>query len=364
VSASLPPAGRVGFVCDSEAWGGAEVYLTHLLRRARSRGWAASLVCAGDVAGRFADAVPEIPVAAVPLARHTAEAPQVRAALAQQRPDVVVVNLVDPASNAAAVAAALQVAPTVGVLHLAGDTGTGERRSRLAALYRAMAGVLTPAAGARAQLMADLGLPGERIRVVPNGVDLPAVAAGPAEHGVPRVGGLGRLTDQKGFDVLLEAVRRLVADGVAVDVVVGGAGRDGDRLRAAAAGLPVSFVGFVDDPRAFHADLDVFCLSSRREALPLVLLEAMSEGLPCVATDVGDVRTAVGDDALVVPPDDPAALARALRRLVTDAELRRDLGLRARRRAERGFDADLMADRTFAELDRVRRGAHFRAAAG
>jgi glycosyltransferase involved in cell wall biosynthesis len=178
------------------------------------------------------------------------------------------------------------------------------------------------------------------------------------------VGGLGRLTDQKGFDVLLEAVRRLVADGVALDVVVGGAGRDGDRLRAAAAGLPVSFVGFVDDPRAFHADLDVFCLSSRREALPLVLLEAMSEGLPCVATDVGDVRTAVGDDALVVPPDDPAALARALRRLVTDAELRRDLGLRARRRAERDFDADLMADRTFAELDRVRRGAHFRAAAG
>jgi glycosyltransferase involved in cell wall biosynthesis len=355
---------RVGFVCDSDAWGGAEVYLTHLLRRAAARGWEASLVSAADVAPRFATAVPRIPLSVVPLARHTAAAPAVRAALAAQRPDVVVVNLVDPGSNAAAVAAALEVAPTVGVLHLAGDTGTGQRRARLARLYGEMARVLTPARGAGRQLTADLGVPGERIRVVPNGVDVPDVAAGPAGHAVPRIGGLGRLTDQKGFDVLVEAVRRLVADGVALDVVVGGAGRDGDRLREAAAGLPMRFPGFVDEPRAFLAELDVFCLSSRREALPLVLLEAMAEGLPCVATDVGDVRTSVGTGALVVPPSDPGALAAALRTLAAEPALRRDLGLRARRRAERAFDAELMADRTFAEFRRVHRGARLRATAG
>jgi glycosyltransferase involved in cell wall biosynthesis len=200
--------------------------------------------------------------------------------------------------------------------------------------------------------------------VVPNGVDVPEVPAGPAGHALVRVGGLGRLTEQKGFDVLLEAVRGLTAEGVALDVVIGGAGRDAERLRAAAAGLPVTFAGFVDRPRAFLAGLDVFCLSSRREALPLVLLEAMSEGLPCVATDVGDVRTAVGSDALVVPPADPAALARALRLLVQDRELGRDLGVRARRRAERAFDAELMADRTYAELDRVRSTFRLGAVAG
>jgi glycosyltransferase involved in cell wall biosynthesis len=355
---------RVSFVCDSDAWGGAEVYLTHLLRRGGARGWTASLVCAEDVAERFADAVPQVLAAVVPLARHGSAAPSVRGALDAQRPDVVVVNLVDPGSNAAAVAAALEVAPTVGVLHLPGDTGTGERRARLAALYGALAGVLTPAVGARGQLVAELGVPRDRVRVVPNGVDVPEVPAGPAGHAVPRVGGLGRLTDQMGFDVLLEAVRRLRADGVELDVVIGGVGRDCDRLSAAAAGLPVTFAGFVERPREFLGDLDVFCLSSRREAMPLVLLEAMAEGLPCVATDVGDVRIAVGPDALVVPPADPAALAGALRLLVGNPALGRDLGLRARRRAERAFDAELMADRTYAELDRVRRSARLRAAVG
>jgi glycosyltransferase involved in cell wall biosynthesis len=172
---------------------------------------------------------------------------------------------------------------------------------------------------------------------------------------VPRIGALGRLTPQKGFDVLLEAVRLLAAEGTAFDVVIGGAGRDADRLRAAASGLPVSFRGFLDDPRPFLAGLDLFCLPSRREALPLALLEAMAEGLPCVATDVGDVRAAVGAAAAVVPPGSPAALAGALRALLADPIRRRFLGRRARRRAEEAFDAARMARRTFAVLDSARR---------
>jgi glycosyltransferase involved in cell wall biosynthesis len=344
---------RVSLVCDSDAWGGAEVYLTHLLRRAGGLGWTASLVCADPLAGRFASVVPPDRVVVVPLARHSGAAPAVRAALATQRPDVVLVNLVDPGSNAAAVAAALEVAPTAGVLHLAGDTGTGERRARLATLYGAMAAVLTPAAGARAQLQADLGLPDGRVHVVPNGVDVPADPAGPAGNRVPRVGALGRLTAQKGFDVLLDAVRSLTGSGVPVEVVIGGEGRDGDRLRAAAAGLPVTFCGFVDDVRGFLAGLDVFCLSSRREALPLVLLEAMAEGLPCVATDVGDVAVAVGADAVVVPPGDAGALAAALAGLLGDPAARAALGRRARARAAAGFDAGLMARRTLDVLARA-----------
>jgi len=342
---------RVTFVCDSDAWGGAEVYLTLLLRRrAPSLGWTASLVCAEPVAGGFGPVVDPAGVQAVPLARHGQQAPAVQAAVAASQPDVVVVNLVDPASNAAAVAAALEVAPTVGVLRLAGDTGAGEGRRRLAALYGRMAAVLTPASGARRQLLADLGLPAGHVHVVPNGVEVPVGPAGPAGHPVPRVGGLGRLTQQKGFDVLLEALRTLGAHGVPVEVVVGGAGRDEQRLRAGAAGLPVTFPGFVRDPRAFLAGLDVFCLPSRREALPLVLLQAMAEGLPCVATDVGDIRAAVGADAVVVPPGDPAVLAAALGRLLADPAARTALGARARDRAVRDFDADLMAGRTFGVL--------------
>ena len=338
---------RVSLVCDSENWGGAEVYLTHLLRRAGDQGWTASLVCAGPLAARFGPLLPPDRIAAVPLARHSAAAPAVRAALAAQCPDVVLVNLVDPGSNAAAVAAALEVAPTVGVLHLPGDAGAGEERAHLAGLYGAMAAVLTPAVGARDQLVADLRMSADRVHVVPNGVDVPGAPSGPAGNAVPRVGALGRLTAQKGLDVLIDAVRELTAGGVPVEVVVGGEGRDGDRLRAAAVGLPVTFCGFVDDVRGFLAGLDVFCLSSRREALPLVLLEAMAEGLPCVATDVGDVAPAVGADAVVVPPEDPGALAAALAGLLADPAARAELGRRARARAVAESDAGLMARRTF-----------------
>ncbi|MGY1836927.1 glycosyltransferase [Blastococcus sp. SYSU DS0510] len=352
---------RVTFVSDSDAWGGAEVYLTHLLRHAAGLGWAASLVCAEPVAAGFRAACGDLPCAVVPLARHTVRAPEVQTAIGAQRPDVVAVNLVDPGSNAAAVAAALAVAPTTATLHLAGSTGTGAQRAALAALLGRLGAVLTPSADGRALLVARLGLRPDRVHVVPNGVPVPPDPAGPAGRPVPRLGALGRLTGQKGFDVLLEAVRRLVDEGLPVDVLIGGDGRDRTALRSRAQGLPVAFPGFVTDVRGFLAGLDLFCLSSRREALPLVLLEAMAEGLPCVATDVGAVREAVGDDAVVVPAEDPGALAGALRSLLLDDGRRTALGAAARRRAEAEFDAGLMARRTFAVLERV---VHDPAAAG
>ena len=103
----MTPGRRVTFVSDSDAWGGAEVYLTHLLARASGLGWTASLVCAEPVAPRFAEAVSPERLTVVPLARHAADAPATGAAVVASAPDVVVVNLVDPASNAAALAAGL-----------------------------------------------------------------------------------------------------------------------------------------------------------------------------------------------------------------------------------------------------------------
>jgi glycosyltransferase involved in cell wall biosynthesis len=333
---------RVSFVADSSAWGGAEVWLAHHLRRAADNGATASLVCAEPVAPGFGRVDAECAV--VPLSRHAGDAPAVREALAAQRPDVVVVNLVDPASNAAAVAAAQQVAPTVGVLHLVGDTRAGEERAALAALYGRMAGVISPSTEGRDQLVADLGVDPARAHVVPNGVDLPPDPAGAAGNPVPRIGAFGRLTAQKGFDVLLAALRRL---DVPFEAVVGGAGRDAEALRAAAAGLPVTFPGWVDDPRAFLAGLDLFVVSSRVEAGPLVLAEAMAEGLPCVSTDVGEVRRVAGEDVAVVPVVDAAALAAAIGGLLADPARRAELGARARARAVADLGADRMAARTY-----------------
>ena len=345
---------RVSFVADSETWGGAEVYLSHLLRRAGPLGWHASVVAAEPVAGRLHAAVPDVPCASVPLARHASSAPQVAQALRAQAPDVVLVNLVDPASNAAAVAAALGLAPTTATLHLDGDTGAGEQHQRLVEIYGRLSAVITPAEPIRSQVVTDLGVPRSRTHVLPNGVDVPADPSGPAGRRPVRIGAHARLTRQKGLDVLLAAVRMLVQDGAAVEVVIGGEGRERGSLVGAAEGLPVRFPGFVPDARAFLRGLDVFCLPSRREALPLSLLEAMADGLPCVATDVGDVRAVLAGALALVPPEDHRALAAALRHLVEDEVHRHRLGGLARRRAEQCLDAGLMARRTFDVLRSVR----------
>jgi glycosyltransferase involved in cell wall biosynthesis len=338
---------RVSFVADTESWGGAETWVVHHLRRAGCHDVEASVVCAEQVADRFAPWVPPSALAVVPLARHAVQAPATAAALAGQAPDVVLVNLVDPGSNAASVAAALSVAPTAAMLHLPGDTGEGLQQAALAGLYGDLSVLLTPSEAGAKQVREELAEPRSGIVVTCNGVDIPVRPHGPAGHRPPRIGVHARLTRQKGIDVLLEAVRTMVGEGRRLEVCIGGRGREEAALREAAEGLPVSFVGWVTEPRRFLAGVDVFAQPSRHEALPLALLEAMAEGLPCVATDVGDVRVRLGDAVDLVPPEDPQALAGALTRLLLDGDRRSALGRAARVRAETRLDASAMAAETY-----------------
>src|SRR3954470_12197835 len=311
---------RVSFVADTEAWGGAETWLVHHLRRARRHDVEPSVGCAEPVADRFRPWVPSGSLGGVPLARHAVQAPATAAALAAQAPDVVLVNLVDPGSNAATMAAALAVAPTAAMLHLPGATGEGRERDSLAPLYGDLAILLTPSEAGARQVRAELTEPRGGVLVTCNGVDIPDRPHGPAGHRPPRIGVHARLTRQKGIDVLLEAVRELVQKGRRLELCVAGRGRDEAALRRAASGLPVRFLGWVTEPRRFLAGLDIFCQPSRHEALPLALLEAMAEGLPCVSTDVGDVRARLGDAVCLVPTEDSQALAAALGRLLEDAD--------------------------------------------
>lgn len=162
------------------------------------------------------------------------------------------------------------------------------------------------------------GVPAERVRVIRNGMDTsvfrPDGPAMPREPGRLRVGAVGRLVHQKGFDVLLEAVPAL-QDAGPVEVVVLGEGPDRPQLEAAAAGLPVSLPGAVRTPEevaAFLRSLDVFVMPSRYEGLPNALLEAAACGLPVVATDVPGCVEAGDAVTRLVPVEDPAALAVAV----------------------------------------------------
>jgi glycosyltransferase involved in cell wall biosynthesis len=257
---------------------------------------------------------------------------------------VVHVNLVDRASNRAALRAAQACAPTVATLHLQGDLGPSP--AELRKVYANLDATLATSAEVARQLRDDLGVPAAAIHRVRNGVDLPARTAYPAGRYPLVVGAVGRLTDQKGFDLLIEAVSRVDRHGRRLRVVIAGQGRDRERLERQARGLPVAFIGLCPDVPALLRGLDLFCLPSRREGLSLALLEAMAHGLPCLTTAVGDTAEAVGADAMVVPPEDVDGLVIAFDRLLCDPGLRRDLGRRARLRALRDFDAERMVTQT------------------
>lgn len=159
--------------------------------------------------------------------------------------------------------------------------------------------------------------------VLPNGVDI--AAYGKASRDTARralalddttkvIGSVGRLEDPKGHDVLIHALSKLPHD---IRLVLIGDGSRRDELTALAATLGVTgrivFAGHRDDVSSLLPAFDVFCLPSRREGLPLVVLEAQASGVPVVATDVGAVRDALcPHTSRLVPAQDVAALAAAL----------------------------------------------------
>jgi len=190
------------------------------------------------------------------------------------------------------------------------------------------------------------------IRRLYNGVDLGFFQPeGDAYRGA-KVVGIGRLIEKKGFDILLEAVRRLRQEGKPIECTIVGEGEDREKLEAAArtAGLDgaVRFTGALPQPETvarIHAASAVVlpCVVGRdgnRDALPTVLLEGFACGRPVISSPVAGVAEIVdeGRNGLLVPPRDPAALARAMAALLGDPEAVRRMGRAGREKAEKVFD--------------------------
>lgn len=173
-----------------------------------------------------------------------------------------------------------------------------------------------------------------------NGVDTADFTPeGRIDHEVPLVIFAGLLTRRKGVVDLIEASSSLLERGIEHRLVlVGGRPDEGDdeeqRVRDSAMGHE-EFTGAVphDEMPGLFRDADVFCLPSWWEAMPLSILEAMSAGLPVVATAVGQVPNIVTTDVgRLVEPKQPQALADALAELLVDRDLRRNLGATGRER--------------------------------
>jgi glycosyltransferase involved in cell wall biosynthesis len=191
-------------------------------------------------------------------------------------------------------------------------------------------------------------IPGVRVIVVPNPVEMPRWQAAP-DRAAASVLYLGVLKEAKGVSDLLRAWVAVSAAHPSARLVLAGSGAAAE-ARALAGELGVAerveLPGWTsgDAKAALLRAASVFVLPSHFEALPMALLEAMAAGLPVVATRVGGIPDVIDDgrDGVLVPPGDPDALARALDDLLGDPARRRALGHEARRRARESLSADVV----------------------
>jgi glycosyltransferase involved in cell wall biosynthesis len=211
----------------------------------------------------------------------------------------------------------------------------------------------------RALLLALRAGADERIVVIRgSGVDTAHFQAKPEPPAPPVVAGYaGRMLADKGVAVLVEAQQSLRRRGGDLRLILAGtpdpenpSSIDAATL-AAWQSLPgVTWLGAVDDIRTLWAAAHIAVLPSRREGLPKSLLEAAAMGRPLIATDVPGCREIARDgvNALLVPADDPGALAAALERLADDAALRRRFGEASRALVESELAADAVGAATVA----------------
>jgi glycosyltransferase involved in cell wall biosynthesis len=171
-----------------------------------------------------------------------------------------------------------------------------------------------------------------------------ARAALAIEPGVAVVGCAARLDEVKRLDVLLEAAAAVRAAGLVVAIV--GAGAEEGRLRALASALGlhgrVKFAGEIPGAARFFRAFDVYAAPSRKEGLPLGVLEAMALGLPVVASDIPAHREVLGDACEGLVEGTAGAFASALERLLTDRTTLRAWGAQNRTRGRSEFDAGEM----------------------
>ncbi len=163
-------------------------------------------------------------------------------------------------------------------------------------------------------------------------------------------GTIAQYYDRKGLDILVRAVSLLPETlREKLQCVLIGDGPERQQLERLIAGHhltdAVQLRGFIAQASSLLQAFDVFVLPSRREGFPYVLLEAMQGGLPIVATNVGGVSEALGDAGVLVPPDNPNELAKALTALIDDTDRRAALSQKALRRSQL-FTLETMLSKT------------------
>jgi glycosyltransferase involved in cell wall biosynthesis len=241
------------------------------------------------------------------------------------------------------------------------------RRSRFALLTHQADLIVGVSAQVLEGVLGD-GVPQARTAVIYNGVEFARLGGAPAgadlraRLGIDAqalvVGSAGSLIRRKGHDILIRALAGIGA-AKPPHLLIAGDGPEHGALRrqaeAAGMGGRVHVLGHLDPITDLYRACDIVALASRGDSFALVLAEAGYAGLPVVATRVGGIPEVVAHEetGLLVPPDDPDAMMRAIGRLAADPGLRRQFGEAGRQRATERFSAQRMAGEFGAAYDRL-----------
>lgn len=334
-------------VVSNAAWpavGGIEVLLDRLLPALRDCGHEITLLTSAlaqdhaEVSERHGITSHRTQLIAALMRREpgllSRERQRVKRLLAELGPDLIHAHDIGP--NLWAVVKAAPSAPIVTTMHIGYQSmGMGTAESA-GALLRSCAWVTGVSATAVEEVLAvEPSLVG-RTSVIDNGIEIPPPSGRPVVDG--RILCLGRLVPQKGFEAVLHALALIADRRPVAHIVFAGDGSERPMLEALTAELGlgdrVMFLGAVGhaDVAGLLADAHVVALPSRWEGQPIVALEAGAAGRPLISSAVDGLAGVVDDGVtgVVVPPDDPAALASALDRLLADHELCDRLGAAAR----------------------------------
>ncbi|MCE5270919.1 glycosyltransferase [bacterium] len=358
---------RIGLVIGQLSWGGAERQASILARGLAARGESVTVICLSQVLTPFGD---ELQREGIDLRfmerrgrRELSRVLTLARLLRRERP-ALVHSFLENASIyswlAGHMARGMRFLPSVRCVPTPGDP------LRQALLRRALLAAPLIISNSRAvaqDYSQRYRVPPEKFRVVLNGVAIPE-ATRPGEQARcrsafrlsesnPVLGTVSKSIPQKNVPAYLRLVERLGREFGPLCSMAAGAGLD----ESYAARLPqhqrrsvcqTVFLGPLNGMDSFYRSLDILVLTSFRESLPNVLLEAMSYGVPCVAYAVAGIPEVIehGVDGLLVPPDDEEALFQAARSLLEDPERRQAMGQAARSHVTERFSVAAMVEGT------------------
>jgi glycosyltransferase involved in cell wall biosynthesis len=343
------PLRRIGHVSLGLEMGGMEKLLVEFARHADRDRYELHFVCL-EGRGKLADEVEALGWPVETLGKRPGVRPGLVLKLAGlfRRLDLDVVHTHnEPACIYGVPAARLARVPLVLNTRHGQGPAVGGRRARVFSLAARLAGRVVCVSKDAADLSVRSGLSARRVTTIWNGIDTQKFPfRGPCPTGPAIV--VARLAEGKNINALVRAtplVREQIPQ-FRLRVVGDGPCRPALEALTAELGLQeqVTFTGEADNVAEQLGRASMFVLPSLSEGVSLSLLEAMATGLPVVATSVGGNVEVVreGETGFLVPPRDPAGLARAIIRLAADGELSKQMGAAGRRRVETTFDVRAM----------------------